>query len=213
MQMFGFDIHEIIIFIVPVLLAITIHEVAHGYTAYLLGDPTAKMAGRLTLNPIKHLDPIGALALLLVKVGWAKPVPINPIYFKDKKRDILLVSAAGPLSNFIMAIIFSLIIKPIIMLFGSVQNSALVSFFSLIIEICSAGIIVNIGLGLFNLLPIPPLDGSNILASLLPDKISASFMRFGKYGFIVLILLFFTGTVHKLILPILYFFVSKLLPG
>lgn len=206
------SINEIIIFLVPVLIAITVHEVAHGYVAYLLGDPTAKLAGRLTLNPIKHLDPIGAIALLIVKVGWAKPVPINPLYFKNKKRDILLVSAAGPISNFVLAIIFSLIIRVILTLFGSFHNSLLVSFFSTIIDICSAGIIVNIGLGIFNLIPIPPLDGSNILASLLPNRIAASFMRFGKYGFIVLLLLFLSGVVQKVILPIIYFFVSKLIP-
>ncbi len=213
--MHGIDsfLKEALIFFVPVLIAIVFHELAHGYMAYLLGDPTAKRAGRLTLNPIKHLDPIGALALLTVKVGWAKPVPINPMYFKHPRRDLFLVSFAGPFSNFLLALLFSLAIKTILFLFGGVSSKGAVNFFSILIDICSAGVIVNIGLGLFNLLPIPPLDGSNILISILPKDIGISFGRMGKYGIIIVILLFLTGIVQRIILPILYFFVSLLLPG
>lgn len=124
-------IQEILIYFVPVLIAITFHEVAHGYTAYVLGDPTAKRAGRLSLNPIKHLDPIGAIALLIVKVGWAKPVPINPLYFKKPRRDLFLVSFAGPFSNFLLAIVFSIIIKGILFVFGGIHDPGYVHLFFL----------------------------------------------------------------------------------
>ncbi len=206
-------VQELVIFIIPVLIAITFHEVAHGYVAYLLGDPTAKSAGRLSLNPIKHLDPIGALALLIVKVGWAKPVPINPMFFKNPRRDLFLVAAAGPFCNFVLALLFSLIIKIILLLFGGVTSKGALDIFSVLIDVCSAGILVNVGLGLFNLLPIPPLDGSNMLMVLMPENIAVGFSRFGKYGIILIILLFFTGVVQKIILPVIYFTVSKLLPG
>jgi Zn-dependent protease len=205
--------YELIIFSIPVLIAITFHEVAHGYVAYLLGDPTAKSAGRLTLNPIKHLDPIGAIALLVVKVGWAKPVPINPMFFKKPRRDLFLVSFAGPLSNFFLAILFSLIIKGILIFFGDVTTKTTLTLFSVFIEICSASILVNVGLGVFNLLPIPPLDGSNMIMVLMPKNIAVKFNKFGRYGFFLIILLFFTGIVQRIILPIVYFIVSKLLPG
>ncbi len=206
-------VQELVIFIIPVLIAITFHEVAHGYVAYLLGDPTAKSAGRLSLNPIKHLDPIGALALLIVKVGWAKPVPINPMFFKNPRRDLFLVAAAGPFCNFVLALLFSLIIKIILLLFGGVTSKGALDIFSVLIDVCSAGILVNVGLGLFNLLPIPPLDGSNMLMVLMPENIAVGFSRFGKYGIILIIFLFFTGVVQKIILPVIYFTVSKLLPG
>ncbi len=206
-------VQELVIFIIPVLIAITFHEVAHGYVAYLLGDPTAKSAGRLSLNPIKHLDPIGALALLIVKVGWAKPVPINPMFFKNPRRDLFLVAAAGPFCNFVLALLFSFIIKIILLLFGGVTSKGALDIFSVLIDVCSAGILVNVGLGLFNLLPIPPLDGSNMLMVLMPENIAVGFSRFGKYGIILIIFLFFTGVVQKIILPVIYFTVSKLLPG
>ena len=113
-------IQQVAILAVPVLMAITFHEVAHGYTAYLLGDPTAKNAGRLTLNPIKHLDPIGALALFLVKVGWAKPVPIDPRYFANPRKGMILVSLAGPVTNFILAVLFGLLFHLLLFGYGQV---------------------------------------------------------------------------------------------
>ncbi len=205
-------IRELIIFAFPVLVAITFHEVAHGYVAYLLGDPTAKSAGRLTLNPIKHLDPIGAIALFVVKVGWAKPVPINPMFFKNPKRDLFLVSAAGPMTNFLLAVGFALIVRGILLFFGTVSMGYMATPLGIIIEICSAGVLVNIGLGLFNLIPIPPLDGSNMVMVLLPDEVAQRMYAFGKYGMILLIVLFLTGVVQRLILPMVYFLVSLLLP-
>lgn len=211
-----FDLSSIIqqtaILAVPVLMAITFHEVAHGYVSFLLGDPTARNAGRLTLNPLKHLDPIGTIALFLVKVGWAKPVPIDPRYFKDPRKGLILVSLAGPATNFILAVFFSILFH--MLLWGLAGSSASkgIAVIEPLLYMCQAGVLVNIGLGLFNLLPIPPLDGSNILAGILPPRMAESYLQHSSYGFIVLILLFLTGAVHKVILPVLYFLSSLLLP-
>ena len=203
-------IQQLAILAVPVLMAITFHEVAHGYVAYLLGDPTAKSAGRLTLNPIKHLDPIGTIALFLVKVGWAKPVPINPRYFHNPRQGLILVSLAGPLTNFILAIAFALLFHALVAFYGYMPQG--MGAIEPLAYMCQAGVLVNLGLGLFNLLPIPPLDGSNILAGLLPPHLAQAYMQNSKYGFIILIILFLTGAVHKVIVPVLYTMASWLLP-
>lgn len=192
--------------------AITFHEVAHGYAAFILGDPTAKNAGRLTLNPIKHLDPIGALALFIVKIGWAKPVPIDPRYFNNPKKGLMITSVAGPACNFVLAIIFAIIYHGLMIVFGSTGNENVINIVKPILQMCQAGVIVNIGLGTFNLLPIPPLDGSNILAGLLPPELSEKFMQSSKYGFVILILLLLTGTVQKVIVPVIYGLASSLVP-
>jgi len=205
-------IQEIAILTVPVLVAITFHEVAHGYSAYLLGDPTAKNAGRLTLNPIKHLDPIGAIALFLVKVGWAKPVPINPQYFRQPRSGIIIVSFAGPLVNFILAIAFALIFQGILFVFGTSSNPMLLEILKPLLYMCQAGVLINIGLGIFNLLPIPPLDGSNILAGLLPPRWANTYMHYSKYGFILLIILLIAGVGQKIFIPVIKVFSSLLLP-
>jgi len=194
------------------LAAITFHEVAHGYAAFILGDPTAKNAGRLTLNPIKHLDPIGALALFIVKIGWAKPVPIDPRYFNNPKKGLMITSVAGPACNFVLAIIFAIIYHGLMIVFGSTGNENVINIVKPILQMCQAGVIVNIGLGTFNLLPIPPLDGSNILAGLLPPELSEKFMQSSKYGFVILILLLLTGTVQKVIVPVIYGLASSLVP-
>lgn len=204
-------IQEVAILTPPILLAITCHEVAHGYIAFLLGDRTAKDAGRLTLNPIKHIDIFGAIALFLVKVGWAKPVPINPSFFKNPRQGIILVSLAGPVTNFLLALISTLALK--FLFFGtaihifSVQGPLYTPF----VYMLQASVLVNIGLGFFNLIPIPPLDGSNILAGLLPPKAAQTYIRYSKFGLLILILLFLTGSVQKLILPIINFFAQILL--
>jgi len=203
-------IQQVAILAVPVLMAITFHEVAHGYTAYLLGDPTAKNAGRLTLNPIKHLDPIGALALFLVKVGWAKPVPVDPRYFANPRQGMILVSLAGPVTNFILAVVFGLLFHALLFGYGHMGGSG--SIAQPLIYMCQAGVLVNLGLGIFNLLPIPPLDGSNILAGLLPPHLAQAYLRNSKYGFVVLIILFLTGAVHKVIVPVIYTLASILIP-
>jgi Zn-dependent protease len=210
-QIAGF-IQQFAILAVPVLAAITLHEVAHGYTAYLLGDPTAKNAGRLTFNPIKHLDPIGAIALFLVKVGWAKPVPINPAYFANQRQGLVLVSLAGPAANFALAVFFALLFHGLLGFFGGLGSAQTARFAEPLLYMCQAGVLVNIGLGIFNLLPIPPLDGSNILAGILPPQLARTYLQHSKYGFIVLIFLFLTGAVHKVIVPVIYTLGSLLLP-
>ncbi len=205
-------IQQFAILAVPVLAAITLHEVAHGYVAYLMGDSTAKNAGRLTFNPIKHLDPIGAIALFLVKVGWAKPVPINPANFSNQRQGLVLVSLAGPAANFLLAVFFAFLFHTLLGFFGGIGTGQSASFVKPLLYMCQAGVLVNIGLGIFNLLPIPPLDGSNILAGVLPPHLARMYLQNSKYGFIILIFLFLTGAVHKVIVPIIYTLGSFLLP-
>lgn len=144
-----------------VILAIVCHECAHGWVSYKLGDPTAKNAGRLTLNPLKHLDPIGALCMLFFHVGWANPVPINPMYYRDRKKGIIYVSLAGPAANFVLAFL-SLFIEGLLMKFGSDSSTVI----WVLCQLCYYSAVVNMGLGLFNLIPIPPLDGSKIVGEL-----------------------------------------------
>lgn len=181
------------------LVAIIFHEFAHGMAAYALGDNTAKDAGRLTLNPIKHLDPIGFMSMLIFRFGWAKPVPINPFNFKNRKRDTLLVSLAGPASNFILAILIVLIFKLEI-----ITNYVVFQMFFIMLQ-------YNIMLGIFNLLPFPPLDGSKILASMLPDKVEYYFYKYEKYFYFVLIALIFTDTIGKILSPLITFVMNALI--
>ncbi len=205
------SIQKFIILVIPVLSAITFHEVAHGYTAYLFGDPTAKRAGRLTLNPIKHIDPIGMIALFLVKVGWAKPVPVDPSFFYYRRLGLFCVSLAGPFVNFVLACFFAFMFH-VIFAFKPYSSYFVYSILKPILYICEAGVLINIGFGIFNLRPIPPLDGSNIVISLLPDHMGRAYARVGRFGFLILIVLFFTGTVQKAILPVIYKFATILLP-
>lgn len=180
-------------------IAIIFHELAHGYVAYRLGDPTAKREGRLTLNPLKHIDIAGFLFLLIFKFGWAKPVPINPLYFKNRKRDILLVSIAGPLTNLAIAFILAILIS-----FNVITNG-------IIAQMIVIAIWYNIMLGIFNLLPFPPLDGSKIVASLLPEKYEILFYKYEKYLYFILIILIITDTVDKILGPFINIALSILL--
>ncbi len=191
-------LRELAIFAIPLFMGITCHEVAHGYIAYLLGDPTAKNAGRLTLNPIKHLDPLGTIVLVVTRrIGWAKPVPINPAYFHNQRRDVLLVSAAGPAANFLLGLVFYflyLVLNNILpMLSPMVQEKVAAP----LIYITTAGVLVNIILGIFNLIPVPPLDGSKILASLLPPEMANKYMQVERFGFLIILVLVFTGVLQK----------------
>ncbi|HFQ81147.1 MAG TPA: site-2 protease family protein [Desulfobacterales bacterium] len=194
-------LQEIIILGPPLLFALTLHEYAHGYVARLFGDPTAANMGRLTLNPLKHLDPIGVICFILIKIGWAKPVPVDPRYFKDPRRDMIWVSLAGPGINFILAVISVLMVK---LLFAT---STLWPFFiiSPLIKMLGASIWINLLLAVFNLLPLPPLDGSKILMGLLPEKTAVAYARVEPYGFIIMLVLFYTGILPKIILPIISF--------
>ncbi|MCF7857818.1 MAG: site-2 protease family protein [Candidatus Cloacimonetes bacterium] len=203
---------------IPILLiTLTIHEVSHGYVAYLFGDDTAKRAGRLTLNPLPHIDPFGLLMLFIVHIGWAKPVPVNPYNFKNQKRDMAITAAAGPVSNFVMAIILSIIFNilkvanPNILYTGSV----LAQFFT---SMLIYAILINLALGLFNLIPIPPMDGSKILGGFLSDEAYYKFTAQERKGAQILMIIFAISFIFRLniigslIMPPLNFFL-KLLTG
>lgn len=170
-----FNIAEWIIRIPVLLFAITIHEYAHGRAALSLGDPTAKNAGRLSFNPISHIDPFGAICLFLFNFGWAKPVPVDVRYFKNIKRDTVLMSISGPLSNIAAAFVTGMLIR--YFLVG----------WEIYIKVLIYMILMNTGLGLFNLLPIPPLDGSHVLENVLPTSASEKYREFSRYGPMVLI--------------------------
>ena len=167
----------------PILLALSFHEFAHGYVAFRLGDPTAKDAGRLTLNPLAHLDPVGTIMIVLVHFGWAKPVPVNPYYLQDPKKDMLKIALAGPVSNMIMAFGFGLIIRALVAI-GMHPDG---SFFGLFMYMLYFGVMINLVLAVFNLIPVPPLDGSKILYGMLPPEYEESYLRFEQMGPMVLL--------------------------
>ncbi len=196
----------IVLQFVVLIFAITIHEFAHGYVAYKLGDPTAKYMGRLTLNPLVHIDPFGTIILPLLltlahipPIGWAKPVPVDFMSLKNPKRDMLWVGLAGPFANFSLAVILSVIIKLMPMLASTIFGQVIVF-----------GIIINIILAVFNLIPIPPLDGSRIVSALLPYQYIAQYNKIQPYGFIIIILLLWTGILRKLIYGIVLIVVKYL---
>lgn len=176
---------SLLITIFCVFLSLTIHEVSHGYMAYLRGDNTAKYTGRLSFNPINHIDPLGALCLFLFGFGWAKPVMINTRNFKTKtiKLDMVLTSLAGPISNFITAFISVFLMVLVI------NFTALDGLWYLVFTILQTLAVMNLGLGVFNLIPIPPLDGSKVLSAILPTRIYFKLMQYERYGFIILIIL------------------------
>ncbi len=194
------------LYILPILLfSVVFHELAHGWMALRLGDPTAKALGRLTLNPIPHIDPIGSVLVPLasifftgrVFIAWAKPVPVNPMNFSNYRRDDFLVSVAGPVSNIIMAFfctVIAIIISRIFpeLRYGEVDtdsSSMVTNVFAYLLMMFRGGIILNIGLAVFNLIPVPPLDGSHVLASVLPDDLADRYENIGFYGIFIVMLL------------------------
>lgn len=177
------NLTDYIYIVVAALFAIILHEIAHGLVSTWLGDPTPKRQGRLSLNPLKHLDPIGTLCLIFFHVGWAKPVVVNPDYYKNKKRGVALVALAGPLMNFLLAI-FSIIIMAIFVKVNAYSN-VLIIIYNFLLYFS----VINLGLGLFNLIPIPPLDGSRILGAFLKDDTYEQYMKYERYGFIIIAIL------------------------
>ena len=190
---------NVVISITVFIIVIVIHELAHGYAAYRLGDTTAKDAGRLTLNPLAHADPVGTILLPVMLImmrspvifGWAKPVPVNPANFDNPRKGMLLTSLAGPAANFGLAVLFAILFK-----------TGLFPAYSIPWTFLLTGIIISLVLGIFNLMPIPPLDGSQILFSLLPPEAMKYFFKIERYGFLILIALLYLGLFDKVILPL-----------
>lgn len=173
------------LFVVPAaLISIVFHEMCHGYVAYRLGDPTAKAEGRLSFNPLHHIDPIGLIMLIVFRFGWAKPVRVDMRYFRKPKRDMALVSLAGPASNFLLAVLSILLLC--VLSFAGVQTNWVTAFFSYLT-------VISMGLGLFNLIPIPPLDGSKLLGALLPDSLYYRVLQYERYGMLLLVAVLYLG--------------------
>ncbi|MBB5347120.1 site-2 protease family protein [Desulfoprunum benzoelyticum] len=205
-------ITELIIIAPPLLLALTLHEFAHGYVAYRLGDPTARMAGRLTLNPLKHLDPLGTIAFFLIKIGWARPVPVNAAYFRNPRQDMLWVALAGPATNLIVAVVSAIATKAVWLLMEVLPSTPLVTAVLIPFQaMLIASVWINLVLCIFNFLPIPPLDGSRILSGILPQNLAAAYSRLEHFGFILILVLAFSGILSKIITPIIDFAHSLLL--
>lgn len=190
--------------------SVIIHEVAHGYVAYKRGDPTAKQLGRLTLNPLPHIDLFGSIVLPLLLLianapvfGWAKPVPVNPARLYKPKTDMLWVSLSGCAANFILAVLAG-IGMALIRNYGSSQMSILVPAY----EILQTILVINIVLPVLNLIPIPPLDGSRVVYYLLPRELAIQYDKIGTYGFIIIFVLLFTGILWKIISPVIYFLIA-----
>lgn len=210
--------------LLPVLLiSVIVHEIAHGYTALRLGDPTAKQAGRLTANPIPHIDLVGSILVPLISVivagrvfiAWAKPVPVNPANFKNFRRDDILVSVMGPASNLALAFVFS-VITGIVLMVTPGDPSGATEFF---VRIMLNGVYLNIILAVFNMLPVPPLDGSHVLASLLPQQLGDNYRRIGFLGIFIVLLLLNNPTFRGIFLSIIetvatpYIFIIRFFAG
>ena len=209
------EIRTLLLLAPPILLALTFHEYAHGYVANKYGDDTAKRSGRLTLNPLAHLDPLGTIMIFLVHFGWAKPVPVNPYRLRNPKRDMLWISAAGPLANMVLALLSGMLLRLVFAIGGSPHKHSIVG---LLIVMVIMSLQINLALAIFNVLPIAPLDGSKILAGLLPARHEAKVYFLERYGPFVLIGLIILGRatgvpiLGSLIWPFVGFF-SKIFAG
>lgn len=198
------DIPTILLSIPAILIALTVHECAHGYTAYRLGDPTARALGRLSLNPLKHIDPIGALSMLFFRFGWAKPVPIDTRYFKKPRRDMAITAASGPLANFLLSFVGALLYSALLCGFSAILSAVTVSNFVYLLMQYTLNFFfifhyVNLTLGLFNCLPVPPLDGSRFLLVFLPPRVYFGVMRYERYISLALLLLLALGLLDGIL--------------
>lgn len=204
-------IQKVAIWVLPLIFAITLHEVAHGFVASYFGDQTAKLSGRLSLNPIKHIDPIGTILVPLLMLfvsnfifGWAKPVPVDARNLRHPRRDMAIVALAGPLANFIMALFWGLIAK-----LGLMATDAGHAWMGVpVTYMGSAGIMINVVLGVLNLLPLPPLDGGKVLESILPPRAAYYVAQIEPYSFFILILLLVTGVLSVIIQPFVLITIS-----
>ncbi len=192
--MFDFNLMSIIAGLPGLLLALVLHEYAHARVAVAMGDFTPKLTGRLTLNPMAHIDPIGLLMLLVARFGWAKPVMVNPRNFRDMKKGNILVALAGPAANFLTAFV-TLFIMMVLFKFGMLNTVGIKTVLSMIV-------LFNINFGIFNLIPLPPLDGSKILLEFLPGELAYKYMGLERYSFIILIILIMTPVLSSILVPL-----------
>ena len=203
-------VEKIIVAAVPIIFAITVHEVAHGWVASKLGDPTAKLAGRLTLNPVKHIDPLGTIVVPLVMIaltpfafGWAKPVPVDWRNLDSPRRDMALVAAAGPGANIVMLLLWTFLLSLVF-----TEGLAVSYQENLLVEMAKVGIIINIVLIALNLLPLPPLDGSRIVTAFLSPTAAYKYNLLERWGLPILVVLIFTGVLGKILHPLIGFMLS-----
>ena len=196
-------IQKVAVWSLPVLFAITVHEVAHGWVAKRLGDPTAMMMGRLTLNPLKHIDPVGTVVVPIILLmlggfifGWAKPVPVTWRNLRNPKRDMAIVALAGPIANLLMALIWALVVK-----IGMLTIATAPFIGQPLIYMGAAGIFINVALMVLNLLPLPPLDGGRVVSGLLPGPLSYKYDKIEPYGFFILLGLLATGILSSIMNP------------
>jgi Zn-dependent protease len=205
----GDTLRDVPLWIIAFLISGSFHEYFHAWTAYKLGDPTAERAGRLTLNPLVHIDPVGLIFIIIMTmsgwgIGWMKPVPVNPFNFRHPRQGNMFVALAGPVSNLILVALFVIIFKifPALFVEGNPIGRLLIIF-----------LLLNVLLAVFNLLPISPLDGSHVVEGLLPESALESWERFSRYGFVILIILLFTGILGRILDPIIAFVFSIIAPA
>ena len=211
--MFEDTVQRILLTAPPILFALTVHECAHAWVADKRGDPTARMLGRVTLNPLKHLDPIGTLALFFSGMfGWARPVPVNPRNFRNPSKDMMLVALAGPASNLMLAALSAILFKLLRTdMFDFLARMPWV--FNPLYVMVRLSVVMNVSLAIFNMVPVPPLDGSKVLTHFLPPNQAFAFAKLERYGFLILMVLIMTGAIHRVVSPLVYFMAGLLMGG